>query len=145
MMVGKMALTVVLFAGCIWCLALVTTADSAPSASAGGPYKPVASVHGLMTGQMLAFKQLQAFLTRKKDAERPRTIQLTSEALAEMANVNTYLNEKEDYRTWAGQLRDTAMELAGEAKKKDKADEDKMKSLFTKLEATCNSCHDAYQ
>jgi len=144
-MVRKMALTVVLFAGCIWCLALVTTANSAPSAPAGGPYKPVASVHGLMTGQMLAFKQLQTSLTGKKDADRPRTIQLTSEALAELANVNTYNNEKEDYRTWAGQLRDTALELAGEAKNKDKADEGKMKSLFAKLEGTCNSCHDAYQ
>ena len=145
MMVRRMALTVVLFAGCIWCLALVTTADSAPSASAAGPYKPVASVHGLMTGQMLVFKQLQTSLTGKKDADRPRAIQLASEALAELANVNTYNNEKEDYRTWAGQLRDTAIELAGEAKKKDKADEDKMKSLFANLEGTCKSCHDAYQ
>jgi len=144
-MVRKMALTVVLFAGCIWCLALVTTADSAPSAPAGEPYKPVASVHGLMTGQMLAFKQLKTSFTGKKDADRPRAIQLSSEALAELANVNTYNSEKEDYRTWAGQLRDTAMELAGEAKKKDQADEDKMKSLFAKLEGTCNSCHDAYQ
>lgn len=145
MMVRRMALTVVLFAGCIWCLALVTRADSAPSAPAGGPYKPVASVHGLMTGQMLAFKQLQTSLNGKKDADRPRAIQLASEALAELANVNTYNNEKEDYRTWAGQLRDTAMELAGEAKKKDQADENKMKALFVKLEGTCNSCHDAYQ
>jgi hypothetical protein len=140
-----MALTVVLFAGCIWCLALVTTADSAPSAPGGGPYKPVASVRGVMTGQMLAFKQLQTSLAGTKDVDRPVAIQLTSEALAELANVNTYNNEKEDYRGWAGQLRDTAMELAGEAKKKDNADEDKMKSLLAKLEATCKSCHDAYQ
>ena len=145
MMMRKMALTVVLFATCIGCLALVTTANSAPSAPAGGPYKPVASVHGLMTGQMLAFKQLQTSLTGKKNADRPAAIQLTSEALAELANVNTYNKEKEDYRGWAGQLRDTAMDLAEEAKKKDKADENKMKSLLTKLEGTCKSCHDAYQ
>jgi len=145
MMMRRMALTVVLFAGCIWCLALVTTANSAPSAPAGGSFKPVASVRGLMIGQMLAFKQLQTSLTGKKDAERAGAIQLTSEALAELANVNTYNNEKEDYRGWAGQLRDTALELAGEAKKKDMADEDKMKSLLTKLEGTCQSCHDAYQ
>ena len=144
-MVRRIALTVVLFAGCIGCLALVTTANSAPSASAAGPYKPVASVRGVMTGQKLAFKQLQTSLTGTKDMDRPVAIQLTSEALAELANVNTYNNEKEDYRTWAGQLRDTAMELAGEAKKKDKADEDKMKSLLATLDATCKSCHDAYQ
>lgn len=144
-MVRKMALTVVLFAGCIWCLALVTTAQSAPSPPSGGPYKPVASIHGLMTGQALAFKQLQASLTGKKEADRPRAIQLTSEALAELANVNTYNGEKDEYRGWAAQLRDTALELAGEAKKKDQADEDKMKSLLAKLEATCKSCHDAYQ
>ena len=141
----RMALTILLFAVCIGCLALVTTANSAPSAPAGGPYKPVASVHGLMTGQMLAFKQLQASLTGKKDPDRPRVIQLTAEALAELANVNTYNKDKDDYRGWAGQLRDTALELAGEAKKKDTADEGKMKSLLAKLEATCQSCHDAYQ
>ena len=144
-MVRRIALTVVLFAVCIWCLALVTTANSAPSASAAGPYKPVASVRGVMTGQMLAFKRLQTSLTGTKDVDRPVAIQLTSEALAELANVNTYNNEKEDYRTWAGQLRDTALELAGEAKKKDNADEDKMKSLLDKLDATCKSCLDAYQ
>ena len=144
-MVRRIALTVVLFAGCIWCLALVTTANSAPSAPAAGPYKPVASVNGLMIGQRLVFKQLQGSLNGKNGAERPKAIQLTSEALAELANVNTYNNEKEDYRTWASQLRDTAMELAGEAKKKDQADEGKMKSLLAKLESTCKSCHDAYQ
>ena len=105
----------------------------------------MASVRGVMTGQMLAFKRLQTSLTGTKDVDRPVAIQLTSEALAELANVNTYNNEKEDYRGWAGQLRDTALELAGEAKKKDNADEDKMKSLLDKLDATCKSCHDAYQ
>lgn len=144
-MMRRMSLTVILFAGCIWCVALVTTANSVPSAPAGGSYKPVASVRGLMTGQMLAFKQLQTSLAGKKDAERPGAIQLTSEALAELANVNTYNNEKENYRGWAGQLRDTAMEIAVEAKRKDMADEDKMKSLFDKIEKTCQSCHDAYQ
>jgi cytochrome c556 len=144
-MVRRMALTVVLFAACVWCLALVATADSAPSSPSGGSFKPVASVHGLMTGQMLVYKRLQASLAGKKDADRARTIQMTSEALAELANVNTYNSEKEDYRAWAGQLRETAMELAGEAKKKDEADEGKMNSLFAKLEGTCQSCHDAYQ
>ena len=144
-MVRRMALTVVLFAGCVWGLALVRRADSAPSASADGSFKPVASVNGLMTGQLLAFKQLQQSLNGKKGPDRPKAIQLTSEALAELANVNTYNAEKDDYRGWAGQLRDTALELAGEAKKKDQADEDKMKSLLARLEATCKSCHDAYQ
>jgi cytochrome c556 len=144
-MVRRMALTVVLLAGCVWCLALVRRADSAPSASGDGLFKPVASVNGLMTGQMLAFKQLQQSLNGKKGPDRPKAIQLTSEALAELANVNTYNGEKDDYRGWAGQLRDTALELAGEAKKKDNADEAKMKSLLAKLEATCKSCHDVYQ
>ncbi len=144
-MMHKMALTVVLFAGCIACLAMVTTANSAPSAPAGGAYKPVASVHGIMAGQMLAFNQIKTSLDGKKDPNRPRMIQLTSEALAELANVNTYLKDKDDYRGWAGQLRDTALELAGEAKKKDTADEEKMRSLFAKIEGACNACHDAYQ
>ena len=144
-MVQRMALTVVLFAACVWCLAFVTRVDSAPPALADGSFKPVASINGLMTGQILAFKQLQQSLNGKKGADRPKAIQLTSEALAELANVNTYNGEKDDYRGWAAQLRDTALELAGEAKKKDNADETKMKSLLATLEATCKSCHDVYQ
>ncbi len=144
-MVQRMALTVALFAGCTWCLVFVTRADSAPSAPADGFFRPVASVNGLMTGQMLAFKQLQQSQNGKEGPDRPKAVQLTAEALAELANVDTYNGEKDDYRGWAGQLRDTALELAGEAKKKDNADEDKMKSVLGKLEATCKSCHDVYQ
>ena len=67
-----------------------------------------------------------------------------AEALAELANVNTYHSQKEDYQAWAGQMRDTALELANEAEKPN-ADDAKMKKLVNTLKNTCGACHDAYQ
>ncbi len=145
-MVRRVTTTMVLLGGCIGCLALAFGAD--PPSDRGTPagsFKPVASIHGLMTGQGLVFKTLQQSLHGPKNPDRPRAVQLTAEALAELANVNILNGEKDDYRAWATQLRDTSLELAAEAKKKTEADDAKMKALLTKVEATCNACHDAYQ
>ena len=144
-MARRIALPGFLFTGCIGCLLLAARADSAQPQAAGGPFKPVASVRGLMTGQGIVYKQLQAAIDGPKAADRPMIVQLTAEALAEFANVNTYNSEKQDYRGWAAQLRENAMELSMEAKKKASADDAKMKQLFARIEATCQACHDAYQ
>ncbi len=143
-MAHRTVATIVLFVGSACCLLLGARAESAQPAGSQ-PYKPVASVRGLMTGQGLLFKQLQAAVDGPKAADRAMTVQLTAEALAELANVNTYNSDKEDYRGWASQLRETAMELAAEAKKKASADDARMKQLFARIEAACQACHDAYQ
>ncbi len=98
-----------------------------------------------MAGQDILFKRLQQALDDANAADRIVSVQLTSEVLAELANVNTYNSEKEDYRAWASQLRATAMELSEEAKKKSAADDARMKRLFVRIEATCHACHEAYQ
>jgi len=113
-------------------------------ANSGG-FRPVASVRGLMAGQEILYSRINERLVGPPAPARTKMIQLLSESLAEMANVNTLNSDKEDYRNWASELRATAMELAGEAKKHDKAEDSRMKSLMQKIEATCKACHDAYQ
>lgn len=143
-MARRMALTVVLFGGCVWCLVLATRAESGEPAPAV-PFKPVAKVDAVMTGQGLVFKELQKAINVSKDPKRPEAIAHLSEALAELSNVNIYHAEKDDYRKWATELRDTALQLAKEAETKPAPDNAKMKALLGTLDKTCNACHDAYQ
>ncbi len=144
-MLRRMTLTIGLLAGCVWCFLMVSRVDSAqPAAAASRTFKPVASIHGLMNGQALLFKSIRKATTDKATPQRRERIEGYAEALAELANVNTYHSEKEDYLAWAGQMRDTALELAKEAEKSD-ADDAKMKKLMATLKNTCGDCHDAYQ
>lgn len=144
-MFRRAALTVVLLGGCVWVLALVTRADSAEPEKSADAFQPVASVHTLMEGQGIFFKKLGDALQDPQAPKRKKEIAFGAELLAELANVNTHNKDQADYVQWAGELRDTALELAGEAKKKGDADEDRMNSLFSKLEATCKACHEKYQ
>ncbi len=123
---------------------MVARVDSAQPVTAQRPFKPVASVHGLMYGQGLLFKKLNEELAKKDDPERFEHIEAYSEALAELANVNSLNSDKQDYQAWAMQLRDTAIDLSKEAKKSDASDAH-MNKLLTKLKNTCGACHDAYQ
>ena len=143
-MFRRMALTICLVGSCIWCLALVTHADNSQPGSAVGPFKPVATVGSLMHGQRTFFKEIGAALENPATEDRKEVIEDAAEVLAELANVNRYNEEKKDYRTWATQLRDTALRLAREAEKKQ-ADEQQMKGYFQKIKETCIACHDAYQ
>jgi len=141
-MARRMALTVVLFAGCVWCLALATRAESGEPAPA---FKPVCDVDAVMTGQGLVFKELKNAITVSKDPKRPKHIAHLAEALAELSNVNIYHAEKDDYRKFATDLRDTALALAAAAETEPAPDEEKMKTLLGTLKTTCDSCHDIYQ
>lgn len=136
-----------------WTFAMVTLAtaalvflshDTSAQAPAGG-YKPVSSVHGLMNGQNIMFARIQDAINNPATKKRGEQIETSAEVLAELANVNTYNAQKDDYRKWAGELRDTALELSKEGKKKDKLDDAKMKQLVDKMKATCEACHKAYQ
>ncbi|MFQ5494472.1 MAG: hypothetical protein ACE5EX_03745 [Phycisphaerae bacterium] len=144
-MVRKTVLTITLITGCVWCLALASRADSAHSAPAIGSFKPVATVESLMHGQKHYFKAINRKLRKKNSPKRNGDIAEAAEVLAELANVNRYNKDKDDYRTWATQLRDTALELAREAKKKADASDDRMQTLLASLKSACGACHDAYQ
>lgn len=144
-MFSRMALTVCLMGSCVWCLALATRADSAPSEGTDDGFKPVASVESLMHGQVTFFKAIGKELEEAPSEHRNHEIEEAAEVLAELANVNRYNNTKEDYRAWATQLRDTAMKLANEAEKKKDADDARMNKLYLQMKKTCGDCHDAYQ
>jgi len=144
-MFRKTALTICLMASCIWCLALATSADSAQSVGETGAFKPVAPVGSLMHGQGVFFKAIRAELEEPANEERNHEIQEAAEVLAELANVNRLNKDKADYRTWATELRDTALAMATEAGKKAAADETELQSIFTTMKAKCQACHDVYQ
>lgn len=144
-MLRKAALAAIGLGGCVCVLALVTRADSAKPGKAPSAFKPVASVHILMEAQGLFFKRIGEAVQNPSAPKRAREIAFGAELLAELANVNTHNSDKLEYVEWAGQLRDTALELAGEAKKKGEADDEKMKALVARLESTCKACHDKYQ
>lgn len=136
-----------------WAMGMVTlavgalvllTRDTSAQAPAAG-YKPVSSVHGLMNGQNIVFARIQDAINNEGTKKRSEQIEVFSEVLAELANVNTFNAQKDDYRKWAGELRDTALELAKEGKKKGEMDAAKMKALVEKMKATCEACHKAYQ
>jgi hypothetical protein len=144
-MIRKATLFTGVVLGVLWCSWLANTADSSEPPPAGSTFKPVAYVHGLMTGQGLVFNQIQQVLTNKKAAQRSEQIDALAQVLAELANVNTLNNEKADYRAWAAQLRDTALQLSAEGKKNQGASEEKLNELFLKVKNTCQACHDVYQ
>lgn len=144
-MFRRMALTVCLVGSCVWCLALVTRADSSQPASEGNDFKPVAEVDALMFGQVTFFKKIRQELEKPLTKGTAHEIEEAAQVLAELANVNQFNNSKSDYKNWATQLRDTAMELAEEAEKKDAADTGRMQKLYSRMKATCGECHDVYQ
>lgn len=144
-MFRKMALTICLMGSCLWCFALVTSADSGHPGSAADIFTPVAGVEALMHGQMTFLREIGKALGNMSDPDRNEGIEESAEVLAELANVNRFNKNKEDYRAWATQLRDTAIQLAREADKKQKANESHMKKLFQEIKNTCVACHDVYQ
>ena len=144
-MARKMALTACLLGGCVWCLALATRADSAETTRSDDTFKPVASVESLMHGQLVFFKGINKQIRKPASHERNEEIEESAQILAELANVNRFNNEKEDYRTWATSVRDTALDLAEEAEKSDSADQSKMLELVKTMKSTCTACHDVYR
>lgn len=144
-MVRRMALTVCLLGSCVWCMGLVTRADGTATAQAVAQFKPVASVGALMHGQLSFFKKISKSLESPASEDRNHELEHAAEVLAELANVNRLNKDKEDYRGWATDLRETALELAREAAKLTAADDVRMKKLTQKMKASCTACHDAYQ
>ena len=144
-MVSRLALTVSLMVGCIWCLAIATQADNGQRELENPPFTPVASVESLMHGQKTFFKAVAKELAKPASADRNHEIHEAVEVLAELANVNRYNNKKKDYRAWATKLRDTALEMAAETKKKDDVDTGRLQELYQSMKDTCAACHDVYQ
>lgn len=144
-MFHRLAITTVLLGLGVSFFFLVPPADSVRADDAAKVFKPALSVHHLMEGQGFVFSQIHDALTNANTPRRHKIIEAGSGVLAELANVNTLNSEKEDYRAWAAELRDTALMLAKEADKKADADDKQMNELFKQMKNTCASCHDMYQ
>ncbi len=144
-MIRKVGLTVILFAGCIWCLALATQANSAQDVPTRMPFKPVASVKSLMHGQGAFFKTIMTELEKPAGAERNQEIRESAEVLAELANVNRHHAQKDDYLGWSTQVRDVALQLAAEAGKKGRVDDARLNTILGTMKSACGACHDVYQ
>lgn len=125
-----------------FCFTTVTSADTPVSQP---PFKPVASVGSLMGGQGMVFRRLQKAVTNRNTEHRYEAIEVLSEVLAELSNVNQYHAKKDDYAGWARQLRDEALALGKEAKKGSSAKDNVMRKSLRTLKSTCNSCHDVYR
>jgi len=110
-----------------------------------GPFKPVASVLGLMNGQGMAFKRIQQAVSDRNMEDRHKTIQVMAEVLAELCNVNQYNENKPDYQKWAHDARELSLKLAEEAKKGTGADDSVLRNSLRDIKAKCTACHDVYQ
>lgn len=143
-MFRNVALSVCLMGGCIWSLAMASSANNRQPAVADQTFKPVASVEALMHGQGMYFKRIKKGLKEPTGKKRNETLREAGEVLAEFANVNQFNSTKDDYRAWAKQLSTTALEFASEAKKSD-ADDTKLNAILKKMGAVCGACHDVYQ
>lgn len=142
-MIRNVALTVCLTGGCIWFLAIAAPADSA-QVDPSEPFKPVSSIESLMHGQGVFFKDIRKELKQPASKKRNKEIFEAAEVLAELANVNRFNRNKDDYRSWAIQVRDFSLELASAAKKGDATDE-QLNAIVQKMGDTCGACHDVYQ
>jgi len=108
-----------------------------------GPFKPVAELEMLMEAQESHLHGMEDAL--KTPGEKAfKVVRFHAQVLAELANVNRFHRDKADYVSWATQLRDTALELAGKAAQGSDADTGAMLGLVEKLKSTCTACHDVY-
>jgi hypothetical protein len=150
-MVQRVVLSIVMLAACGLWFASTPSGEAAlqegaaPGSDAARAFQPVASIDSLMNGQKEQHDALRALLADRKASGRSKKIHRAAELLAEFANVNTFHKDKPDYRAWAREVRDGCVELAVEANKRGVLDENRMQALFTRITATCESCHDVYQ
>lgn len=120
------------------------TPDDPPKV-ADGEYQPVASLDALMVGHGMASGKIRKSLADTANDRRWRDIQLNAELLAELGNVNVSWGRRDDYKDWARELRDTALGMAAEAKKRGEMDDDVLRAAYEKIDATCSACHEVYK
>lgn len=119
----------------------ITVAAQSPAPAA---FKPVSSVDALMHGQQIQLKTINELVNNKAAKDRGKNLAEAAELLAELANVNSYNNEKADYQAWARDLRDTSLAFSKDAKKTDAKDED-LKKTVERMKTICQACHDVYK
>lgn len=155
MMWRRALLSLALVGACLWCVAVVRQVHSEESRAAKPDakdcYKPVTPVNFLMEAQQEHWNQVVDRIRSRKgepDAAEAKVkedfkiMERHAYVLGELANVNQFHSEKEDYRAWAVEMRDLCVALARAAREQDlrKADE-----LGRRIHSTCNACHAKYE
>lgn len=118
---------------------LLAQAQSRPALKA---FTPVAPLDSLMQGQQAYFHEIYDLLDHPKARGRSARLARAAELMAELANVSAYHEDRQDFRDFAIDVRDRALELAKEAKKRSRADEARMRAVFEKINDNCTACHD---
>ncbi|MBI4719317.1 MAG: cytochrome c [Planctomycetes bacterium] len=126
------------------CLTLLAGEPAGAPPTTNG-FKPVATVHSLMYGQLTHFQAIEQLIADAGAKDRHKRLGHEAELLAELANLNSLQRDKADYRAWATDLRETALELAREAGKKKDADDKAMLAKLERIKTICSACHDKYQ
>ncbi len=117
--------------------------EQTPDAGEAPPFKPFARVSSLMAGIGSAFGKIGEALPQTDDEHRLDAITAWSEVIAELSNVNTQHRRKPDsYLEMAADTRSIALELS-RAARAEVPDEAQLKALFTNLDNSCSTCHDA--
>lgn len=117
----------------------------APAAKAPVGFTPVMSLHSLMIEQDRHFESVVDLIRSGNGKERFVDMEHEAMALAEMGNINGYhkgSSEHDDYRGWAGQLKNLSIELALHAKSKNA---DAARETAKQISATCKACHNKYR
>ncbi|MCG3128391.1 MAG: hypothetical protein CHACPFDD_03279 [Phycisphaerae bacterium] len=119
-----------------WLTVLTSQAQDQPAGGAG--FKPAAPREALMEWHEKAFNNARKAVSGKKAKDLAENAWL----LSELANVNGFHGENDDYRNWAREVSTKAAELAAAGKEKQF---DKAAEIVKGLNATCKSCHDVYK
>jgi hypothetical protein len=142
-MTRRTTLTICMLAAGTIGFTVVANSQEKPKVDSSG-FKPVASVHGIMNGQMVVFNEMMNTVRNAKAKERAERMEGLAEALAELANVNQYNSDQADFQKWARELRDQSLQVAQEARNETINDEI-VKQLAETIKSTCAACHDKYQ
>ncbi len=139
-MAGKAALTLILLAGCGWCLTLVARAESARPSQSEAAAESTESVRSLMRDQDRHRRLIAELAVDDQDPDLMKRLALEAERLAGVADsLRTRVNgaEREDL------VRDLAIGLVAVVRRSVVTGHPvRAKSLSERLDATCQACHD---
>jgi hypothetical protein len=105
----------VVFASVLVVMSIVCWTEADEKTAARKVFEPVMPLSSLMAEQDRHFEVIVGLLRNANDPERAEKLRHASLALSEMSNINGFhkgATEHDDYRAWAGQLKDQAKQMA---------------------------------
>jgi len=134
------ALAVIALFSALWCTSAQAVKQEQPVELP--PFKPTVRVSSLMTGFATGINSIRDALPDADDENRLHKISAWSDVIAELSNVHTRHRKKQAYIDMAANTGAIALEM-GRTARAEIPDEDKLRTLFTKLDTSCATCHDS--